>query len=186
MKKTCALLFLVLLWAGLAQAAPAKVGETLPDLEIKGAVSAKAAAYLGLPQGKAGFRLSEIKATFVLIEIFSMYCPYCQGEAPQVNRLHALLTKSPQARTIRLIGIGAGNSDFEIEYFRDTYAVTFPLFPDGDFRVHKAVGQVGTPTFILVSSAPQAGKLKVLLFQEGVFTTPEAFLGQVLKKAGLK
>jgi thiol-disulfide isomerase/thioredoxin len=186
MKKALLCVALVLVWLGPARAGHVAPPDVLPDIELAGPVPEKAAAALGLAKGRAAFRLSEIKAKFVLIEIFSMYCPYCQAEAPALNRLHALLGKSPQGKDIRLIGIGAGNSAYEVDFFRQNYAVSFPLFADGDYRVHKIVGEVGTPAFILVRNAPEAGKLKVLLFQEGAFKTPEAFLGQVLRKAGLK
>lgn len=155
------------------------------DLDLAGPVATSTAAYLGVPAGEGGFRLSQVKADFILVEVFSMYCPYCQAEAKSVNTLYALLQKSPAAARVKMLGIGAGNTPFEVEFFRDKYGVPFPLFPDAEFACHKSLSGPGTPYFMLLKP-DGAGAFKVLHSHLGGFGDPGKFLDTLLAKAGLK
>jgi thiol-disulfide isomerase/thioredoxin len=123
----------------------------LAGLQFSAPKKAAAKGYLGLKDSDA-FTLPQIKADTVIIEVFSMYCPICQAEAPVVNELHQLIEKTPSLKgKVKLIGIGAGNSAFEVEVFRKKYNILFPLFPDEKFGIQKALsGPIRTPTFIAV------------------------------------
>jgi len=128
--------------------------------------------YLGISSDKS-FSLGEIKARVVIIEIFSMYCPICQREAADVNELFRLIQENPALRDkIKLIGIGAGNSEFEVDFFREKYHIEFPLFSDRDFLIHKKVGGVRTPHFfgLLVN---KNAEISVFYSRTGEMTSPE-------------
>jgi len=130
------------------------VGDRLVDLRLAMPESADARSYLGLPPGDA-FPVTAIAGKILVIEIFSMYCPYCQREAPAVNRLYQAIRESETLRDrVKMIGIGVGNSTFEINHFRKHYSIPFPLFPDENFTIHKAIGEVRTPFFIVVGLDP--------------------------------
>lgn len=141
--------------------------------------------YLGL-LGAGTFKIPQIKAKVVFIEIFSMYCPYCQGDAPKINELYQRIENDPDLKTkIKMIGIGAGNSPFEVEVFKKTYKVPFPLFSDKDFVIHKVCGEPRTPYFIIVKINDDRS-YHIVHTQLGGFPGAEPFLELILKASGLK
>jgi len=78
-----------------------------------------------------------------------------------------------------------GNSSFEVDVFKDTYKVAFPLFPDEDFTIHKKIGEVRTPYFFVARIQPD-GTHKLIYSKLGGFGDPAVFLETIVKKAGLK
>lgn len=141
--------------------------------------------YLGVKEGDA-FTVGDIAAEIVIVQIFSMYCPICQREAARVNQLHALINqRGDLSRKLKIIGIGAGNSSFEVDYYRRNYAIPFPLFADGDFEIHKKIGEVRTPYFFMLKQDDRK-QTRVAYVHSGVFQTPEDFLEEIMKRCGLK
>jgi peroxiredoxin len=122
----------------------------------------------------------------VIIEIFSMYCPYCQAEAPHMNSLFSRIESDPDLKgKIKLLGIGAGNSEYEVGVFKKKYHVAFPLFPDGDFKIYDVIGEVRTPYFIGVKINPD-GSHQVIYSKLGAFESVDRFLNQIIQLSGLK
>ena len=68
---------------------PAK-GEAFPNITLPFPEKADEKEYLGLT-GKGSFKIPQIKAELIILEIFSMYCPYCQKEAPNLNELYQII-----------------------------------------------------------------------------------------------
>jgi len=174
MKRTlqASLLILILLAAGTALALkasegprsePIAEGSVFPDLKLNGNLSAEQAAYLGLAAPGKTSRLSKIKAPFILLEVAR------RGLAGQ----------------IKVLGLGAGNSLAEVEIFRAKYGLLFPLFADPGLTAHQAVGGVGTPYFYLVARDKKTGALTVKLGRLGRMDSPEQFLDDLARAAGL-
>jgi thiol-disulfide isomerase/thioredoxin len=179
------LLFSAFISPALAANKPPEKGETLPVMNLPIPKNPEERNYLGL-SGSGSFKIPQIKAKVVIIEIFSMYCPYCQKDAPGVNELFRLIENNPDIKNkIKLIGIGAGNSSYEVEVFKKTYTVPFPLFPDKDFTIHKVCGEVRTPYFMVVKINDD-GTHQIVHNQLGNYPGAEPFLDLVLKASGLK
>lgn len=185
MKRFAAALLALLLCTP-SLAAALQVGDTLPDLEVKAAPLPAEAAYLGLPAGTKSFRLSQVKAEALLVEIFSMYCPYCQAEAKPLNRVFETLAALPQGQKLKLLGIGAGNSAYEVDVFRRKFELTLPLFQDADYALHKALGTMRTPSYLVLRPAQGGKGFQVLFIQHGRFEDGKAFLDQALQASGVK
>jgi peroxiredoxin len=174
-------------WICLAAQQPAgpKEGDILPNFSLSDPQDANQRAYLGI-SGKDPFSIDQIRSEVVIIEIFSMYCPLCQKEAPKVNRLYQEIEASAAARgRVKIIGIGAGNSTYEVQYFAKNYEVPFPLFADSDFSIHQKLGQVRTPYFIVLKRDAK-GSQRVLYAQLGGFDQVPTFLEKIMNLAGLK
>ena len=179
------LLLSTLAFSALSANKPPEKGEVLPVIDLPVPKNPDERNYLGL-SGSGLFKIPQIKAKVVIIEIFSMYCPYCQKDAPGVNELFRLIENNPDIKNkIKLIGIGAGNSPYEVEVFKKTYNVPFPLFPDKDFTIHKACGEVRTPYFMVVK-INEDGTHQIVHNQLGNYPGAEPFLELVLKASGLK
>jgi len=69
---------------------PPEKGEQLPTINLPIPKNPDKRNYLGL-SGSGLFKIPQIKAKVVIIEIFSMYCPYCQKNAPGDNELYRLI-----------------------------------------------------------------------------------------------
>jgi len=180
-----ALLFSILVFPALAANKPPEKGEGLPVINLPVPKNPDEKNYLGL-SGSGLFKIPQIKAKVVIVEIFSMYCPYCQKDAPGVNELYRLIENNPDLKNkVKLIGVGAGNSPYEVEVFKKTYDVPFPLFPDKDFEIHKACGEVRTPYYMVVKMN-EDGTHQIVHTQLGDYPGAEKFLELVLNVSGLK
>ena len=79
-------------------------------------------------------------------------CPHCHANAPVVNRLYQVIQKDAAlARDVKIIGICIGNDKTQIDAFKKSFKVSFPLFPDENLAIAQAVGVKEMPTMVLVT-----------------------------------
>lgn len=169
----------VLLVAGMLFAVPAKAGSGLPDFRMPVTFSAEHAEYLGLSDSVSLFRFSDVKAEFILINVFNLYCGPCQRDAPDLNEMYEKIAAMGLEGRIKFLGLAAGNSVLEAESWRTQFHVPFPLIPDQDYVMHKGLGDVSTPYFIL-ARVVGPGRLEVLFSREGAFDDKDAFFADIL------
>jgi thiol-disulfide isomerase/thioredoxin len=132
--------------------------------------------YLGVKE-KESFSVGSVGSEYLIIEFFSMYCPVCQAAAPAVNKLYEAIQTNPELlEKVRVMGIGVGNTPFEVNVFRKKFSVKFPLIADDSFSAQKAmVHQIRTPTFIMLQLGAN-NSMKVVLTHVGEIKDWEAFL----------
>ena len=141
--------------------------------------------YLGL-SGKGTFKVGQIKAQVVIIEVFSFYCPICQVQAPLVAEVYQKIQGRPDLKEkIKMIGIAATNSAFEAQSFKETHHVPFPVFPDEEGDAAIALGVKYTPTFIGVR-VDGTGSQEQFYWLPGAFKDSARFLEEILKTSGLE
>jgi thiol-disulfide isomerase/thioredoxin len=167
-----------------AASEPPAEGGPLPVIKLPIPKNPEQKNYLGLT-GEGSFTIPKVKARVVIIEIFSMYCPYCQKEAPTVNELYNAVENNPDLKgKIKIIGIGAGNTPMEVDVFRKKYQIAFPLFPDVDYSIHKVCGEVRTPYFIGVKINDN-GTHEVIYSKLGGLQDVNKFLELIRNRSGL-
>ncbi|HQI00458.1 MAG TPA: redoxin domain-containing protein [Deltaproteobacteria bacterium] len=179
------LAFLFCAWFSSAGAAVPEqgYGKAITRARLQPIDDKAAAAYLGIPQKSGGVSLGDIDADIIIVEIFSMYCPYCQRHAPATNELFDAIESGNATREkIRLIGIGVGNSAHEAAFFKKKYGIRFPLFSDANSAVLNSLPGVRTPYYFAIRKKGKS--LNVFLQQQGAFDDPQAFLRTVIEKSG--
>ncbi len=156
---------------------PPTIGKPLPQISLSTPEGSSIRTYLGLSNATSeSFILGEIEYNILLIEIFSMYCPLCQREAPTVNQLYKKIRADQKlSGKIKMIGIGVGNSAFEVGVFKKKYGVEFPLFADSNLKIHKKLGQVRTPYFIAICNQGEM-KNRIVISKLGGIGDPHNFL----------
>ncbi|WP_462325651.1 peroxiredoxin family protein [Desulfoplanes sp.] len=127
-----------------------QVGQDFPGLLLPRPAGQVAIDYLGVPADTKEIGIADIRADLVVVEFFSMYCPHCQHEAPLLNDVYDRIGAEGLGSKVKMIGIGIGNSPYEVDIFKEKFEIEFPLFADEDYLWHGEVGQVGTPYFVFV------------------------------------
>jgi len=167
-----------------APSLPPVKGGKLPIISLPIPKIPNEKTYLGL-SGDGFFKISQIKTQAVLIKIFNLYCPICQSTAGAMAELYDQIENNPNLKDkIKLIGIGAGNSLLEVEVFKQNHQIPFPIFPDEDFKIHKALGEVRTPFFIAIKMEKD-GPPEIVYTHLGGLTEVGAFLDLMLEAYGI-
>ena len=172
-----------LLWA---QDTPSDYRNAVAKLKLQVPEDPAARKYLGIQAPSGKIPLSQIKSEFVLIHVFSMYSLPCQRHAPAANKLYqAIDSRKDLKDRIKMIGIGMGNSQFEVGVFRDKYSVSFPLFDDGDSSIATLFSGMRIPCYIGLRSG-NGEEPEVFFSKPGGFTEAEDFLDSFVKASGIQ
>jgi len=140
--------------------------------------------YLGLLFPNRSFRLTEVRAEIVIVQCFSLSCPLSQATAPEVNELYRLIAANDTIKErVKMVGLGMGDTDYEVATFKNLYRVPFPLFSDPDEYYATLLGPVYTPSFFVIRLRPHAPP-QLILRHAGVIEDAEEFLPTLIAALG--
>ena len=124
-------------------------------MALKTPSQAKDRTYLGISGGDP-FKVKDLKAEVILVEIFDVYCLPCQKQAPLYKQLFGLIQSNPAARDqIKMIGIAVGNDESEIKKFQDHFQIPYPIISDPKYVLHEAMGDLRPPFPLLCARSPE-------------------------------
>ncbi len=185
MKRTLIKNFIVILtflFTALPLQADSEQESSVLDFKLPAPEAQRQKEYLGLTN-QTTFSLNQVDTQILIIEIFSMYCPICQREAADVNTLFSMIQSNPRLKDkVKLIGIGAGNSRFEVNFFKKKYDIQFPLFPDADYAIHKQIKEVRTPHFFGLNIQRNMD-IEIFYSRTGEILDPKDFIDTVIRKS---
>jgi thiol-disulfide isomerase/thioredoxin len=170
-------IFLALVSTGvsLAETKPLVKGQYVPNLSFTDSLPKEEQTYLGLTAGKK-VSLKNIRFSVIIIEVFNTYCTSCPRNIPAINELFSRTENDPKFKgKIKIIGIAAGNTREEIIAYKKTHSVSYPIFSDLNFKLHKALGNPRVPYTMLIKRNWQ-GKNKIIYTHQGIIDSPEPLL----------
>ncbi len=163
----------------LAAEAEPKVGLMAGNIPFSAPLTPEEAQYLGLANA-ANFTLKDIKSPYVLIESFNTTCPHCMMQAPVLNRLFELVSQDAQLKDkVKFLSVGQGNDAMAVRMWKAFHKVPFPVLPDPERKLSKAINFSPYPVSLLVDKTG-----KVVWVHVGAFDKAEEALKEI--KAAVK
>jgi hypothetical protein len=128
-------------------------GDLFPPHTFPPPTSRQDLNYFGLSEEKP-FTLGDIQADLVVLELINIYCTSCQEQGPTYNEVFDLVKRDPIIKgKVKWMGVGVGNNETEVEFFRKKEGIPFPVLPDLHFDLYQAIGGPGgirTPLTLLI------------------------------------
>jgi thiol-disulfide isomerase/thioredoxin len=170
-----ALIFFVCAAAMAAEAEP-QVGQTLGSVTFHPPITADGAKYLGLAKQES-FTLKSIKSPYVLIEQFNTSCPHCMHQAPFLNQVYNMAQQDADLKgKLKFMAAGQANDEMAVKMWKAFHKVPFPVVPDPDSGLGKALNFSPYPVTFIVN---QAGK--ILWVHIGAFDNPDEIVKEIKK-----
>ncbi|MGO9315325.1 MAG: TlpA family protein disulfide reductase [Syntrophobacteraceae bacterium] len=136
--------------------------------------SAQTQIYLGLEAMKQ-FKVSDIKAKIVIIELMSGFCSACQANTPIINDVYKTIQADSSLADVKVIAIAIADDKTTVETFKKQFKPLFPILLDESREIMRSKSISATPVTMVVSTQDA----KVLFTQPGVIPAADAFVKQV-------
>ncbi|MFA5906646.1 MAG: hypothetical protein WC836_22140 [Desulfobacula sp.] len=149
-------------------------GKKLVSLKLPSPLDPAGRKVLGLNDKMADFKIAELKAELILMEVIGVYCPQCFKQAPDFNKLYERLNKGKMKGRVTMFALAAGGTDPEIEELIKSGQYIFPVVSDVKFESHKLLGEPKTPFTIICR--PDG---TVLYTHLGIITDIDSFYAEI-------
>lgn len=124
----CLLFFMTL--AVNAQKAEMKVGDKLPDFQLKSSVYGNVST-------------ADLKGKVVLVSLFATWCGPCQLELAEVQK--TLWPAYKDNKDFVLLVIGREHTDEQLQAYNEKKKFSFPLYPDPKREVFSLFAEMSIP-----------------------------------------
>jgi thiol-disulfide isomerase/thioredoxin len=153
--------------------APPQLGDRLPKISFPIALSAEENKYLGLGQRK-DFSLDDIKTKLILIDFIGTNCHFCIQSIPTMNEIYKAVEKDRNLRAnVKMLAVAAGGTLTEVDYFKKSFGVLFPILADPEYKAHESVGEPRVP-FLIFARQDRQGNWVVVNTKVGLMGIAEA------------
>jgi peroxiredoxin len=157
-------------------------GDAFPDCRLALLSGGDDRRYLELPEDARWLALSDLKAHFVLIQLYNTMCNECVSETKLLSLFLTLVEADPVlSGKLKILGLGVYDTNRAVVKFRKHYDVLYPLFADRHGEIFECLGQAEVPLAYLLR-AKGDGTWVIELVKRGYFEPDEAFL-DTLKQA---
>lgn len=137
----------------LAAEAEPKVGQVLGAVKFAKPQSDEDAKYLGLAKAEP-FTLKDVKSPYVFVEQFNTSCPHCIKQAPLVNALYNMVQKDAAlSAKMKFLAAGQSNDEMAMKMWKAVQKVPFPLIPDPNGDLGKALNFSPYPVSMIVDKS---------------------------------
>ena len=146
-----------------------EVGQVLGPVKFAKPLSDEDAKYLGVT---GEFTIKDVKAPYLFIEQFNSSCPHCMHQAPFLNQLFDLVQKDAALKDkVKFMSVGQGNDDTAVKMWKAFHKVPFPVLPDPNSTLGKALNFSPYPVSMLENKNG-----KILWVHIGAFESPDEAL----------
>lgn len=136
--------------------------------------SAQTQTYLGLDEMEP-FKVTDVKAKIVVIELMSAVCPHCQANAPTMNDVYKIIQADSDLADVKVIAIAIADNKAGVETFKKQFKTPFPILLDENHEIKRSMTGLGTPTTMVVSTE----NAKILFTHAGEIPDADKFVKQV-------
>jgi peroxiredoxin len=112
---------------------------------------AQTQTYLGL-DAMTPFKVSDIRANIVVIELMSARCPHCQANAPIMNDIYKTIQADSGLADVKVIAIAIADDKPGVETFKKQFKTPFPILLDENREIIGSMGVRTTPNTMVVST----------------------------------